>query len=409
MRVEGTVFGVADIDGASDVWEGLSKREPAWSKESNTVLAGLFRTDAQPAVCELIDLARTLAIVRSALTEKSVPVFDRKVHELFVEVDRTQFDERVTEFVVAALLSPGVSPIAFDPYVPAIVGGDTPRSTDFAVRLPDGDVAIEATVLHVDQFDAWSRATKQLAEGVQARIAEAGAFVALELELPFEFDRKAAQVLLQRRTLALILGASEGELRVPVGPHGDAVVRWRPLSVLTGEQFDPSELSGGDFAAVHSPIEGGIGSGGAISYQPTGTAEAVERLVYRSLENTLQRKRRQAERVSDSYVLALRSGHYRVPPQALLDLLERRVWPNERYKWLTAGVVLFPRVTYNAGDPEARLVTSVNETAAVKASASLRALLSGERGFHLYKGEFLETLTAVRQARAGTQTGSEGE
>jgi hypothetical protein len=318
----------------------------------------------------------------------------------------SSFDERVTEFVVAALLIPSISPIAWDPYVPANASGDTPRSTDFAIRLPDGEAAVEVTVVHVDQLDAWSRGTKQLGDGIRERIAEAGAFVTLELELPLEFDRQAAQVLLQRRTLAPILQSTDGELRVPVGPHGDAVLRWRPLPVLTGSEFDPTELPAAEFAAIQSSAPGAFASGGAMRYQPTGSSEAVERLVFQSLENTLRRKRRQAEQVGGQYLIVVRSGHYRVPPQALLDLLERRVWPNPVYEWITGGAVLFPRVTYNAGDPAARLVTSVNERSSVKASPSLRAVLSGERGFHFYEGAFLESLAAVEQVRVGKQSGS---
>jgi hypothetical protein len=91
LRIEGSVFGAADIEGASEVWTELAGREAGWSKESRSVLADLFQTDAQPAVCELIELAATLATVARGLTEKSVPVFNRKVHELFFEVDRKQF------------------------------------------------------------------------------------------------------------------------------------------------------------------------------------------------------------------------------------------------------------------------------------------------------------------------------
>jgi hypothetical protein len=208
--------------------------------------------------------------------------------------------------------------------------------------------------------------------------------------------------------LAPIFRSEEGELRVPAGQRGDAVVRWRPLPVLTGTVFDPIELSDADFAALRSEGDGAFGSGWAMRSQPTGDPETVERLVFRSLKNTLQRKRLQARLVSDPYVLVVRSGHDRVPPEALLDLLERRVWPNARYRWITAGAVLFPRLTYNAGDPEARLVTSVNENATLQASVSLRGLLSGERGFHLHEGQFFESLSEVRNLRAGKQAKDAG-
>jgi hypothetical protein len=386
--VSGTIFSAADVVHASEVWSELRTRyAPGWRSTSETVLGRMLTTAAQPAVCEAIALAWSLNVVAGALTEKSVPIFEKKVTGLFSERSEAQFDERRTELAVAEVLAVRVSPLAFEPYVPESAG-DPPPSADYAISLPEGVVAIDVTVVHVEAFEAWEGVVRELRNGLQRKIRGAGKFVALELEMPFEFDRTAAQTLLERRTLAPILKDERGELSVDVGGHVDAELRWSPLPI-----FDSTErlesLPPPTFAAIRAPI-GTLGSGGAFRNRPLGTAADVERLAYTSLKRTLQRKKKQFEDKSEPSLVVLKSAHRWLPPGGLIDLIERRVWPNSQFEWLTAAGVFVPRETFSAGAPtsEQRLISTVNEFARVAVTPSLRSLLAGEQAFHLRDGRF---------------------
>jgi hypothetical protein len=407
-RIEGSRFSVDDLAAAREVWENLRTRyAPDWRPESETVLARLFRTDAGPAVCQLIALAWTLNVAHMTMTKDSVLAFAAKVGALFAETEEAQFDERVAEFQAVEVLGPMVSPIGFEPYVDATAAGDRPAAPDLGIRLPDGDAAIEVTVLHVDQIDAWDRAVRQLVDGLRDRILQLGAFVAMDLEMPFAFDRTAAQALLQRKTLAPVLSQPAGELRVPVGGGGDAVLRWRPLAVLSGDSFDPAQVPEDQFAAIHQPTPGAVGSGYAVSYRPTGDAGAMEELVLKSLTNTLQRKRTQSRNIAEQLVLVVKSGHHRVPPEIVMHLFETRIWPNSRYSWITGLGVLVSPMTHNAGDSAPRIVTSLNDGAAAPATPSLAALLAGDKSFHLHGGQWFETREEMTAARERSQEGGE--
>jgi hypothetical protein len=385
------MFSSEDIVRASDVWnEARDRNAPGWRPTSETVLGRLLTTETQSAVCEAIALAWSLSVVSRALTQKSVPVFSKKIAALFSERSESQFDERLTELAVAEVLALRVSPLAFEPYVPE-EGGDPPPSADYAISLPDGAVSIDVTVVHVDAFEAWSRVVRQLVDGLRVRIDRAGKFVAVELNMPFEFDRATAQTLLHRRTLAPLLKEERGELAVDVGGHTDALLRWSPLPVLTSQEGLPS-LPATAFAAVQA-ASGAMGSGSAYSYRPLGAPAVAERLAYTSLRRTLQRKKKQFEGKTEPAVLVLKSAHPWLRPEGLLDLLERRVWPNSQFTWLTAAAVFVPRQTFIAGAPtsQTRLISTVNERAQVNATASLRSLLAGERAFHLRDGKYETT------------------
>ncbi len=361
---------------------------PGWVPSRDTVLGTLLSTSAQPAVCEAIALAWSLRVVAAALTERSLPIFAKKVGELFAERSDVQFDERRTELEVAELLAARVSPIAFEPYVPS--EGDPPPSADYAISLPEGSVAIDVTVVHVDAFEAWARAVRQLVDGLRTRIDSEGKFVAVELAMPLEFDRTRAQVLLERRTLSPLLKSNEGSLFVDVGAEVQAELRWSPLPVLVpGEGIQT--LPQGAFAAVQAPPSS-VGSGSAFNYRPVGGGSDAERLAFTSLRRTLQRKKKQFEGKPEPPVLVLKSAHHWLTPEGLLDLLERRVWPNGQYAWLTAACVLFPRRSFVEASPDnqSRLVSTLNTGPHVAASPSLRSLLAGERAFHLRNGRYEE-------------------
>ena len=126
----------------------------------------MFESDTHLAAYMLIYIAYQLETLRLNQTSKSVPTFETKVRSLFTEKNEKALDERLTEIFVAALLVPAVSLVAFEPYVPdrrptdgifRPTDGQPPPSTDYAILLPDGYVAIEVTVLYIGQLEKWQQ------------------------------------------------------------------------------------------------------------------------------------------------------------------------------------------------------------------------------------------------------------
>jgi len=71
-------------------------------------------------------------------------------------------------------------------------------------------------------------------------------------------------------------------------------------------------------------------------------------------------------------------------------VIQRRIWPNSKYDWITAAGVLAPRTVYDASDaaPRMTLNYTLNEGAKAPSSESLRALRNLEEKYHLRDGKF---------------------
>jgi len=168
--LSGTIFTVEDLRNARLVWTHLEQRcAPGWFAKPRGLLSGLFEANTAHATCVLIEIAAALDAVRLNLTSKSVPVFEAKVASLVTVKDEKTFDELLTEILVAATLTPAVSPIAFEPYVPMNARGQRPPSSDYAIFLPDGPVAIEVSVLYIGQLERWQRRVRGIRHLTLAR------------------------------------------------------------------------------------------------------------------------------------------------------------------------------------------------------------------------------------------------
>jgi hypothetical protein len=399
--VEKTIFDKDEILRAQRLWNELhSTFVPDWRLEgSRSIIAGLFRASYGHATLELTALARALHFTWDAMTKRSVPVFTERVRGLLNETSHLKFEERVAEFEVSELLSHYVSPIAFEPYVPEMPRESRPASPDYALRLPDCDVGVEVTVLHVGKFEARDRFRKELSKRLRSITLGENLALAFDVSIPFEFDHRKAQEALRRARLAPILTSKSGELRFSVGSAEEVILKWRPMKVVVSKELPPppnvsKELLAGDFAGAVVTGAASAFVGGALQVLPPKvTPERVEHLVLTSLQRTLRRKRKQYGQRQEPYVLIVKPGHEAIPPAGLFDFFERRLFANRLYEWITAAGIVFPRRTFDRAseENEPRLETVLNEKATANASGALRKLLSGTGRFHLRDGEFCDS------------------
>jgi hypothetical protein len=123
-------------------------------------------------------------------------------------------------------------------------------------------------------------------------------------------------------------------------------------------------------------------SGFGFTYWPIGDPERFKELMLASLRNTLERKRDQFRGKNERYVLVLKLGHHRMPPEALHDLFRARIWPNKAYGWITCFADFRPRRQYTQDSQRPLLSAQVNPNGAPQAGPKLSALLNGEGKFH---------------------------
>jgi hypothetical protein len=388
VLLTGTPFSQEDMDQAREVWRWVDRRYALeWLQRPRGVLGLDWSANNRTGVCRLIHIAQVIYTLVRNVTKKSVPVLQRKVRALVeAKPARTsfrepkQFQELLTELEVTALISQRASPVALEPFVPEDAKEyEAQRSPDFAVKLPDGWVAFEATVLYVGRLEIWERQVFQFRRVIREKIGRRGVLRDIELKIPLSFDAGEGSALVGRSVFERIVERESGSIIVPMS-GGDASIAWRPLSVF-------SNLPAA--AAISSDIRGFAVTGGvapssgvAIQWSPIVNPQALELMVLASLRNTLRAKRNQFPGGVE-YVLVVRPGHHRVPPEGILSLTRTRIWPNPTYSWVTGLMTYRPPLQGCAPAAGPAGEMSLNPNAERGPSPNLKAMIEAGATFHL--------------------------
>lgn len=111
-----------------------------------------WRDSASQLSDELAYLGDILWAISNSLTQKSSPVFADKVRSLLRSRTDNEYSLCLAELEVAAILASRASPIAFEPVVPLGASpAAKPRSSDYSVTLPSGEIIIEATTIDLQE------------------------------------------------------------------------------------------------------------------------------------------------------------------------------------------------------------------------------------------------------------------
>src|SRR5439155_2110795 len=95
--LSGTIYSENDLHQARNVWSNVERRYmPAWFANPSGLLAKLFQANTQATACTLIEIAHALYVLSPSYTQKSVPVFERKIKSLLTIEDEKTFDELLT-------------------------------------------------------------------------------------------------------------------------------------------------------------------------------------------------------------------------------------------------------------------------------------------------------------------------
>jgi hypothetical protein len=399
----GTIFTENDLKCAKQTWIELENcYVPGWFAYPVGCLGTLFQSQSPRDAFLLIDIAYALnLLLNQNVTQDSLPVLKEKIRCLMIENRESAFNELLTEIMVASYLCRHISPIAFEPYITkreregwlarllrriTKTSGKQLASPDYAVVLPDGTVAIEVTVLYLGHLQSWQKLVDEIRDVLKAKLLQAdGIYRDIELQLPLNFNRKLGNKFCERKVTDKIIHEEQGEFSLELDQH-PARLRWRPMSIYDRSNFNiskvPAEANCFAVADVHSHVRNGFG----FTSRPIGTREQFEEFMFRSLANTLTRKRNQFREKNQRYILILKLGHSRMPSELLHDLFRKRIWPNSKFNWLTCFGEFRPRCEYGQASPGQKITFQTNPNGKPLPGSFLENLLNGQKTFHTNKG-----------------------
>lgn len=388
-NLTGTRYSSSDLTRAREVLlSAVAKVDPGWLDSPVGPLALYWRNGSgQYAATYLIHLAQVLYVLDRNVTTKSVPVLLEKVRELLRPPARDDaFEELLSELELAAVLASRVSPIAFEPLVPPSAHKSPktkPRSPDYAVRLPDGDVCFEVTNIHFGFLDKWDVAAAYTADRLSRFILRRNLRRAIRFEAPSSSSRADLDELVVPSVLTEIQRNETGRRAIDLEGVGVATLGWGPVPHFpVGPDGFPLFDEGTDFPIAAATFGQTAGPTASVEYAPVVDGQAIEDVVLRSIRNSLKTKRSQLT-VSLPYVLVVRIAHHRINQQAVSRLIVERLFPNDDYKWLT-GIALFtPARNWELASVEPSLLLHLNDNATHIASQALIDVFSGTRQFHL--------------------------
>lgn len=385
--LDATKFDVQDLGMARQVLVSFIQTvDPAWLKNPFGPLALQWKGGGQWPATYLIHVAQTLHQLDRSLTAKSVPIFRRKVQELLRPARRPgAFEELFSELEVGALLSQRASPISFEPLVPTpeLLSGaeQSPRSPDFGIRLPDGDVCFEVTNVHIGYLDAWDALMSRVSSDLSGRVLKLSLRRRALLRFPFGGADGDMSVLLSGNTLRRFEKDESGSETVRL-PVGEASIEWGAVPHFQiGPDGEP-DFTGAIFPMAAATAGGEPGPAASIEYLPAALDPNVDEIILRSVRNSLRSKRKQMEKPMP-YVLVARLGHHRLNDEGIGRLLHERIFPNPDHAWITAIALFAPARNWEIQSPDPGLLFHLNENSRFPASPSLMKLMEGTGEFHL--------------------------
>jgi hypothetical protein len=372
--LSGQRFTSDDLRRARDYFlSALSTRAPSWLREPRGTLALHWNSGGQYPACFLIRIAQIFYVLDRSITKQSVPVLHEKFRCL-LEFTGAQFDELLAELEIAAALVERFSPIMLEPLVPiSALPGAKPKSPDFALRVHEGDVCIEATVLRVGLLDQWDREATWLAAELSRLSTKRDISTAVEFKLPILFSRRDIPGPAVAKLFDSIGSSPTGEA-VLATPSGDAFFSWTPPRVFSLASGAITEVT------AAAPLPAGVSHSISMTWLPIMNVDLTEQLT-KSVRNTLDKKR--AQRVfKGPYLIAIKLGHHRLQSEGIKALLAQRFWPNKQYEGISGVVHYTSAGGFGIADPPHSLWLQPNDDARIPIPTSFLRCFKGELTIH---------------------------
>lgn len=380
-NLEGTRFGAKDLEGARGLYRDLFRKIEIEGWPANPIgpLRVWWTQEGTQTACYLIYIARIIYHLARNVTSRSEPIFYEKAKRLFTEMTASVYMENLAELEVAFILSHAMSPLSYEPMVPVeqIGSPSQPKSPDFGIRLPSGDIAIEVTVWHWQSLRDWDAAQGQISVRLGARLRRAGLGRQVRLGLPLHVQNADIEAIASSGVVDT-MRAPAGETTVKLS-GGDATLEWAefPAFASFAELAGSSQMAKGFGMGAIGSVEKPFG----FSVHPLFDERAFDEAAT-SLRKALDRKRRQAVDGLPN-IIALGLGHHRLDWDWVLPMFAERIWPNPKYRWLTALAAFTPERAWDQATGTALIKFDWNPNAAILAPQPLRDVAERGATFHL--------------------------
>jgi hypothetical protein len=366
----------------------LQQEDPKWLRKPVGPLKVYWEDSGSYAVCYLIELYRMLNFLQHRMTDKSKPIFIQKFKEILRSKTEKEFDAILTELQVASLITEWVSPISFEPLVPAEPirqSSNKPKSPDYGLRFPDGDIVVEVTVFTANILEEWDKTVINFGNALNRSLKTLSANRIIDAVFPLGFHvnqssqgeiRSIAEImsLLSQGKWEMNFGSKKASLywrELPVIVHSTHVSTVKDDSLTTGASV-VARIIGGDTASVNH----------AFSFNYNLLAEDNTEILLKSFKNTIRNKRHQFPH-EHPYILVIKLGHHRLRSDFFVRAFQERIWPNKAYEWMT-GVCLFtPGRQYLKSDPPSNLMLVPNPNTRNAAPKSAYDMFASGKTFHL--------------------------
>ncbi|HEX2912170.1 MAG TPA: hypothetical protein VH186_15275 [Chloroflexia bacterium] len=378
VNLDNTIFSQAELNLAREYLVDLIYRiDPYWLRKPVGYFSNYWLSDEPESVCRVIDFAFTLnRLEMSGLQAGSKAVFIKKVKALLRHIYKKEaFEEALTELEVGAILAQRAQPLLLEPYIiepkadkaKPFIPASRARLVDLALLSPQGEALfIDVTVFRSESINLWTRAARNLAKLLFLTLASEELCRHIRVELPFpaplELTGPEQDSPTVRAFLNAIVRQKQGSTGLPVASENQEIsLEWQEHKFENSDQSDDRPTLSFTFP-----------QGSLICYVKSDCfADFLEKTL-KSIRNSLKVKREQFQ-LDSPLVLVIKIGNNLLTEKLLLKLIERRLWSNSRFNWLS-GIVLFkPRSGFQLTDSAPALLLSSNPNARFPANRELLA------------------------------------
>ncbi|MES2353162.1 MAG: hypothetical protein V4568_01970 [Pseudomonadota bacterium] len=396
----GSMFSLHDFNEARKFFQIIFDRYvPGWEHNPVGLMGELWKSEGEPAIERLIDIARVIYDLDRGISRESMPALEHKVKQLLNCKDRDQFEELFTEMRIGAFLAVHAGTILCEPLAQPLnyKSRKQPPSPDFGIILPGWDALIEVTTLKVGALDDWDHALTIIKKRLEAAVNKAGLMKEIEIRAPLSVR---AHELTKQGLISLIdkmRQEPDGLTEIKLGP-ATAKIIWRQVVVVN---LPAGAIERDGFPIVPRPTKEHFGAivAEGVTVLSAFASRVVpildpnpEELFVASIRNVLKGKRKQfPDEIKNPSILIIQPRALHLSPDYLRYLIVERIWPKLDYDWLTGIGVFQSNSTYSYGvnAPRPKVTITWNPKAEVPRTKALHDLF--ENNVYFINGERIDT------------------
>ncbi|MGW4095346.1 hypothetical protein [Mycobacterium sp. NPDC004974] len=357
-----------------------------WPKNPVGQLAIYWNAPTGQSAARLINLAFSLNQLLVRVGPEGRQVLKPKIAALF-RAKEMVFEENLAELEVGSVLSCNFERFSLEPLVPPALRAAPrkPPSPDYGIEVPEGLVLIDATVWHWENLSAWHRMRMVINERIFNEIDKRKVSRDVLLHLPIKPSNDAQQIVASKQICSKIADSETGEEVIEVGASRPARIVWTEFELPSDLGWNPAKIP----RFTEAPIDPALVAH-SHPYVIAGTRFTGEYLHFMaelclteedvqnglsSLRDALDRKKRQASARPDlPYLVAVHLYSGSAKWDEFAPMIEARIWPNPRYRWLSGILAYEPQAARLSSSPSSGprcLFPIANPNATVPIPASM--------------------------------------